>query len=134
MVGGSQPAVPLQDGRQGLLYGTPVPGYSAPQETVGPASTVIFILTGIAASSPATGESAGAALPSTVRTDMERLIDQQGGGISPASLERVFASWTHLYGLVSFEVFGRLEGTIEARRDYFAHPMGLMADLASLPE
>ncbi|WP_422935285.1 TetR/AcrR family transcriptional regulator [Sinomonas sp. P47F7] len=117
----------------GLLYGTPVPGYAAPQDTVGPASSVIFILTGIAASATPAEEPPGTPLPEGVRADLRRLIDQQGGGIGEGLLERVFAGWTHLYGLVSFEVFGRLEGTIQARRDYFEHQMNLMADLAGLP-
>ena len=60
-------------------------------------------------------------------------MGQHGGQIGEALLERVYAAWTHLYGLVSFEVFGRLEGTIQARREYFDHQMGLMADLAGPP-
>jgi hypothetical protein len=33
-------------------------------------------------------------------------------------LERVFVGWTHLFGLVSFQVLGRLEGSIEGRRQW----------------
>lgn len=121
----------------GLLYGSPVPGYSAPQETVAPASSVIFILVEIAASAAPAEVPLAAPLPEPVRADLRRLIDQHGGRIGrrigEALLERVFAGWTHLYGLVSFEVFGRLEGAIQARREYFDHQMGLMADLAGLP-
>jgi AcrR family transcriptional regulator len=117
----------------GLLYGSPVPGYSAPQDTVAPASSVIFILVEIAASAAPAEVPLAAPLPEPVRADLRRLIDQYGGRIGEALLERVFAAWTHLYGLVSFEVFGRLEGTIQARREYFDHQMGLMADLAGLP-
>jgi AcrR family transcriptional regulator len=117
----------------GLLYGTPVPGYSAPQDTVAPASSVIFILIEIAASAAPAEVPPAAALPEPLRADLRRLIDQHGGGIGEVLLERVFAAWTHLYGLVSFELFGRLDGTIQARREYFDHQMGLMADLAGLP-
>jgi len=74
-----------------------------------------------------------APLPEPVRADLRRLIDQPGGGISEELLERVFAGWTHLFGLASFEVFGRLEGTIEARREYVDHQMGRRADLVGLP-
>jgi AcrR family transcriptional regulator len=117
----------------GLLYGSPVPGYSAPADTVEPASAVIFLLAGIAMSAGPAGMPPAAPLPDPVRTEMRRLIDQQGGGLSEELLERVFASWTHLFGLVSFEVFGRMQDMIEARREYFDHQMGLMADLAGLP-
>jgi hypothetical protein len=117
----------------GLLYGSPVPGYSAPQDTVAPAASVIFMLAEIAAAAVPAEMPHSAPLPGPVRADLRRLIDQQGGGISEELLERVFAGWTHLFGLASFEVFGRLQGTIEARREYFDHQMGLMADLAGLP-
>jgi AcrR family transcriptional regulator len=117
----------------GLLYGSPVPGYSAPQDTVEPASAVIFLLAGIAISADPAALPPAAPLPGPVGADMRRLIDQQGGGMSEELLQRVFAGWTHLFGLVSFEVFGRLQDTIESRREYFEHQMGLMADLAGLP-
>jgi hypothetical protein len=41
--------------------------------------------------------------------------------------------WTQLFGLVSFEVFGRPDGVIAARAEYFEHQLGLLADLAGLP-
>jgi AcrR family transcriptional regulator len=117
----------------GLLYGTPVPGYAAPQDTVAPAASVTLTLAGIAAAAGPADGLLLAPLPEPVRADLRRLIDQQGGGIGEELLERVFAGWTHLFGLVSFEVFGRLDGTIEARREYFDHQMRLMADLAGIP-
>jgi AcrR family transcriptional regulator len=117
----------------GLLYGSPVPGYAAPQDTVAPAASVTLMLAEIAAAAAPAGGLPPAPLPEPVRADLRRLIDRQGGGIGEELLERVFVGWTHLFGLVSFEVFGRLEGTIEARREYFDHQMGLMADLAGLP-
>jgi hypothetical protein len=95
---------------------------------------VIFMLVEITAAAAATEGPLPAPLPEPVRADLRRLIDQQGGGIGEELLERVFAGWTHLFGLVSFEVFGRLEGTIEARREYFDHQMRLMAGLAGLPD
>jgi AcrR family transcriptional regulator len=117
----------------GLLYGNPIPGYSAPRDTVAPAAAVIFMLAEIAAAARPAGALQPAPLPEALHADMRRLIDEQGGGISEELLERVFVGWTHLFGLVSFEVFGRLEGTIEARGEYFDHQMGLMADLVGLP-
>lgn len=113
-----------------LLYGSPVPGYAAPQDTVEPAGAVILLLAAIAAEgapAPATP------LPETVRADLRRLIDQRSGSVPEEVLDRALAGWTHLFGLVGFEVFGRLDGMIQARHDYFEHQMGLMADLAGLP-
>jgi hypothetical protein len=43
------------------------------------------------------------------------------------------AGWTQLFGLISFELFGRLNQTIAHRDGYFDHQVGLMADLIGLP-
>ncbi|MEU8756572.1 hypothetical protein AB0C88_39405 [Streptomyces chartreusis] len=40
--------------------------------------------------------------------------------------------WTHLFSLVGFEVFGRLNTMIRAREEYFDHQARVMADLAGL--
>lgn len=118
-----------------LLYGAPVPGYAAPRDTVAPAAAVILLLVEIAAQGAAQGQALppSAPLPEPVREDLHQLIDQHPVDISEELLNRVFAGWTHLFGLISFEVFGRLETILQARRDYFDHQMGLMADLCGLP-
>ncbi|MEZ0091122.1 TetR/AcrR family transcriptional regulator [Streptacidiphilus sp. EB129] len=120
----------------GLLYGSPVPGYAAPQGTSAPASAVVLLLAGIAAEAAQERTDPlppSAPLPEAVRVDLRGLIDQQPGEIPEELLARVFAGWVHLFGLVSFEVFGRTGTTIEARREYFDHQMSMMADLAGLP-
>lgn len=118
-----------------LLYGGPVPGYAVPRDTIAPASAVVLLLAHIAADAAQSrngGLPPSWPLPEALRADLRRLIDQQEGDMSEDLLERVLAGWTHLAGLVSFEVFGRLQGTIEARLAYFNHQMGLMADLAGV--
>jgi AcrR family transcriptional regulator len=121
----------------GLLYGSPVPGYTAPPTTIAPAATVIMLLVDIVVDadrqSLLTPPPPAAPLPEPVAADLRRLIAERGAGTMPAELlDRVFAAWTQLFGLVSFEVFGRLTGTIEARQEYFEHHMVLMATLAGL--
>ncbi|QLY30670.1 TetR/AcrR family transcriptional regulator [Nocardia huaxiensis] len=126
----------------GLLYGNPVPGYAAPQDTIAPASAVVLLLADIATTASTAGRldppPLTTPLPAPVRTDLRTLIDQRAA-INPHTadlpeevLDRVFAAWTQLFGLISFEIFGRLEGTIESRTDYFTHHMTLMADLVGL--
>ena len=116
----------------GLLYGNPVPGYAAPQETVAPAATVVLLLAAIAGEAP--GEvPAGSPLPEPVRADLRRLIEEQPGELSEERLDRVCVAWTHLFGQVNFEVFGRLDDLVQARAEYFEHHMALLADLAGLP-
>ncbi|QVI25432.1 WHG domain-containing protein [Nocardia tengchongensis] len=57
-----------------------------------------------------------------MRADLRALIDQQSSELPEEVLDRVFLGWTPLFGLVTFEIFGRLDGTIEAVADYFHHP------------
>jgi AcrR family transcriptional regulator len=119
----------------GLLYGNPVPGYAAPPETEPLAAKVILLLAGVVADSSGPLEPAPAPLSDAVREDLRRLMDE-----NPAEdefpeelLDRVLAAWIQLFGLVCFEVFGRLNDMIQARAEYFDHHMSLMADLAGVP-
>jgi len=115
----------------GLLYGNPVPGYAAPQDTVAPASKVILLLAAIVAEAPAIPP--GPPVPPAVRTDLRRLVDEQAGDLPEERLDRALLAWTHLFGQVNFEVFHRLDDMIHARAEYFEHHMTVLADLAGLP-
>jgi AcrR family transcriptional regulator len=117
----------------GLLYGSPVPGYVAPHHTTAPAAKVVLLLVDIAIDGAERLEPVPSPLPEPVRADLRRLIDQHPGDLPEKRLDRVFAGWIHLFGLISFEVFGRLNDTIEARAEYFDHHMALMADLTGIP-
>ena len=118
----------------GLLYGSPVPGYAAPQETVAPAAKVVLLLVDIVVDGADRLEPLpSTTIPEAVRVDLRRLIDERPGDLAEERLDRVFLAWTHLFGLLNFEIFGRLDDTINARADYFTHHMTLMADQAGLP-
>lgn len=117
----------------GLLYGSPVPGYAAPQETVALAAKVVLLLVDIVIDGSQQLEPASSPVPEPVRADLRRLIEQHPRDLPEERLDRVFVGWTHLFGLINFEVFGRLDGTIEARAEYFDYHMALMADLAGVP-
>jgi len=119
----------------GLIYGNPVPGYAAPQDTVEPATKVILLLAGIVTDAgdrlrPPEASPLGTAL----HDDLRRLIEEREGTFAAENLDRVLVAWTHLYGVLNFEVFGRLDEMIDARSDYFDHHMSLMADLTGIPE
>jgi AcrR family transcriptional regulator len=117
----------------GLIYGNPVPGYSAPQETVPLAVTVVLLLAGIAADGEEHLAPVTTPVPEPVRADLRRVIDRYPGDMPEERLDRVFVGWTHVFGLVNFEVFGRLNDSITARAEYFEHHMSLMADLVGIP-
>ncbi|MEQ4301190.1 TetR/AcrR family transcriptional regulator [Plantactinospora sp. B6F1] len=120
-----------------LLYGSPVPGYAAPSETVVPAQRVAFALVQVMIDAAVAGRLAppdGTPVPPPVRVDLARLLEQRPGALTEEQLARGMAAWSQLFGLVSFEVFGRLaQGVVEDSEAYFDHQMRLMADLAGLP-
>jgi hypothetical protein len=118
----------------GLIYGNPVPGYAAPQDTVEPATKVILLLAAIVSDAGDRLRPPPHPLTPPLREDLRRLIAARDGTMPEEHLDRVLVAWTHLYGVLNFEVFGRLDDMIEARADYFDHHLTLMADLAGLPE
>lgn len=118
----------------GLIYGNPVPGYAAPPETVEPAAKVILLLAAIVVDAGNRLEPLTASpIVAPLRKDLRRLIDERQGDLLEERLDRILVAWTHLFGVLNFEVFGRLDDMIQARADYFTHHMTLMANLTGLP-
>ncbi|WP_319458973.1 TetR/AcrR family transcriptional regulator [Micromonospora sp. RTP1Z1] len=118
-----------------LLYGSPVPGYAAPDDTVLPAQRPPVVLVGILHDGIATGRLTppDEELPEPVRADLAELAAGFFPDLPEALLARGMAGWTQLFGLISFELFGRLNRTVPHRDEYFDHQTDLMADLIGLP-
>lgn len=100
----------------GLIFGTPVPGYEAPQETVEPYARVAAALVRPivaaeqacrlgtdGAEGPASGELAAAVAPVT-----EGLLP----GMPPATVVLALQAWTTIVGGISLEVFGHWRNTV----------------------
>ncbi|MEV1142457.1 TetR/AcrR family transcriptional regulator [Micromonospora sp. NPDC049799] len=118
-----------------LLYGSPVPGYAAPDATVEPAQRPPVTLVGILRDGLAAGRLDPPAedLPEPVREDLAVIGAALFPGLPESLLARGMAGWTHLFGLISFELFGRLNRAVPHRDEYFDHQTALMADLIGLP-
>jgi AcrR family transcriptional regulator len=102
--------------RYALIYGSPVPGYVAPPDTVAPASRVAVLLTRILLEATASGR-----LPAEITSDsvspaaskaLAPLRKFIGPDASDALIQRGVMVWTGLYGAVSFELFGQLHDVI----------------------
>ncbi len=119
-----------------LIYGSPVPGYAAPQDTVAPASRVPLLLAAILRDGQERGRvraERGERIPRVVRTELAQLGRQPGlGGLPEAVLARGVTAWVHLFGLISFELFGRLDGVIDDLDAYFDYEMGALARRAGI--
>lgn len=118
----------------GLLYGTPVPGYRAPQDTVGPATRITDLLSRVLVDAAAAGalHAPDDVLPPAVESEMLRLAGAGLPGVRPAVVARGLIAWTELFGAVSFDVFNRLEGLIVDRDAWFAHQVAALAHYVGL--
>ncbi|WP_046506562.1 TetR/AcrR family transcriptional regulator [Streptomyces odonnellii] len=117
-----------------LIYGSPVPGYIAPQVTVAPASRVGLALISVASDAHHAGGIALPTLSPELRPEAERLAAQFAPGLPPEVTAALVAAWAQLFGLISFEVFGQFNEVVEARDELFtqsvrrlAHEVGLLA-------
>ncbi len=121
-----------------LLYGSPVPGYAAPQDTIAAAARTPVVLARILTDGYASGAVAGPGLqpspplPGPVRADLARARDQIAAGLPEEILQTGLTSWLQLFGVVSFELFGQLNNVIDARAEFFDHQMEQMADLMGI--
>ena len=98
--------------RYALLYGSPVPGYTAPPEvTIEPGTRVIGILLGLVAEGVAAGEvpdgPAPRDPPEPLAADLRAVGAEVGLDTHPAVLSRALLLWATVVGGTSLEVFGQ---------------------------
>lgn len=88
-----------------LLYGTPVPGYVAPPETIPAAAAVALPFLQVGGRSPVEG------FEDEVAGQLQDLADQ--AGVDPAGAAAVLAELATLVGAISLELSGHLVGTAD---------------------
>ncbi|RLU89169.1 TetR family transcriptional regulator [Streptomyces griseocarneus] len=118
-----------------LIYGTPVPGYTAPLTTVEPAGRVALTLLSIAREAHADGRLVVRpvdSLPRTVHTDVERIAAEYAPGLPAPTAAALVAAWAQLFGLIGFELFGQFNQVVEARDAFFAHAVRSLAHQVGL--
>lgn len=108
-----------------LIYGSPVPGYQAPQDTVGPATRSAFALMGLLRDGVELGTypEVGDPLSEPLRQDLARLRADAAPRVPESVLARGMAAWLLIFGTVSFELFGQFDTVITDRRAFFDFQM-----------
>jgi AcrR family transcriptional regulator len=116
-----------------LIYGSPVPGYVAPTDTVGPASRVTTLLMRILIDATTAGRipASDTQAPEdpevgpeicTAAAALAPIRSYLPSGVPAPLIQRGLMTWTGLFGVVSFELYGQLHqvvGEPPADRDAF---------------
>jgi AcrR family transcriptional regulator len=128
-----------------LIYGSPVPGYRAPEATIGPASRVPLAFAGVLAVATEAGElgdDAGAhAGPDAAADALAAGLAEQAAvlsaalttSVAPEVLVRAVIAWTQLFGMISWELFGQFVGSFEPADALFAHAVAQLATFVGFP-
>ncbi|MGW8376045.1 TetR/AcrR family transcriptional regulator [Streptomyces sp. ODS28] len=121
-----------------LIYGSPVPGYTAPESTTGPAARVGLAMLAVLKDAQAEGvlleTAAGEATAGELQGDAARLLEGLGVELPATSGVEMVAAWAQLFGLVSFELFGQFENVIGSRDAFFEHAVVGLARSVGLVE
>lgn len=117
-----------------LIYGSPVPGYSAPQDTVGPASRVGLVLVEVLRDAYRSDGLAVPPLAEELRAEAARMSAGLAPDLPPAVVAGLVAAWAQLFGLISFEVFGQFNRVVEAREPLFRQAAGELARAVGLTD
>jgi AcrR family transcriptional regulator len=113
-----------------LTYGSPVPGYAAPEDTVTSGTRVTFALLGLLLEAQAAGRSPAAPTRPTSEAETASLVPI--GGFVGAEVDEAYAvrglmAWATLFGNISLELFGHMYRGI---LDYDAHFAQVVEQLA----
>jgi AcrR family transcriptional regulator len=114
-----------------LIYGSPVPGYRAPEATIGPAARVPLAFVGVLAAAIADGEvRAGEVRAGEVRAGEVTAGEIADGADHGADADHGVDA---LFGMISFELFGQFVGSFEPADAFFAHTIAQSATSVGLP-
>ena len=114
-----------------LIYGSPVPGYAAPQDTIDPAARVAVAVLTVVVDGVASGEislTESMAVPRTVHADFANLRTLAAPKVPDAVLSRALLAWSQLFGSISLEMFGHLHNVIHDYDAYFEVQMRHVAE------
>jgi AcrR family transcriptional regulator len=117
-----------------LIYGSPVPGYEAPQDTIGPATRVVLLIAAVVRDAYQNGEIEDRE-PITGRyaEELATVGERFTPGAPPRLVGTAMSAFIHMSGAVSAELFGQLKNSVdEDRRGFFEFQMRGAAHLIGL--
>jgi AcrR family transcriptional regulator len=118
-----------------LIYGSPIPGYQAPQLTIGPATRTTLALSGLVVEAFEAGELVSVGeedLAPAAAVEVGRVGDAAMPGVPLPIVARAVTAWTQLFGQISFELFGQLHGVVEDPAVLFDQSVTVMEGVVGL--
>jgi AcrR family transcriptional regulator len=125
-----------------LIYGSPVPGYRAPQATIGPATRVPLafmsvlrdaVVGGDMSADAVAGSRLSGALADQAAAIVAALTAVPGLAAVPREVVvRAVIAWTQLFGMISFELFGQFVGSFEPADALFEYAVAQLAGFVGL--
>ena len=107
-----------------LLYGSPVPGYAAPEDTVAPAMRTPRVFLELMADAEEQRAPLGAPampVPRKERSALAPIAESVGRPIGDERLVRAMMAWPMLIGQLTLELFGHLHQGVLDHDVHFAH-------------
>jgi len=105
-----------------LVYGSPVPGYRAPEVTVPAAARVALVALGLLEDGVLSREvrsDPAAGLPGPVRSDLDAIRQVAAPHVPDDVLARGLGAWAQLFGTITLELFGHMHNMIHDYDSYF---------------
>jgi AcrR family transcriptional regulator len=120
-----------------LVYGSPVPGYRAPEQTVGPAARAATVFGKVVSDAYRDGalaqDGGWPPAPGPFAPDAARLRDTLLDGVPDDVVARTLTALAGLFGLLSFELFGQFENVVTDRDAFFSHAASCLGHMMGLP-
>jgi len=102
-----------------LLYGSPVPGYAAPAATIGPATRVALVFACILRDAALRERPAAQDLRRSESSLEPEILEMFLAGVDPDLAREGILAWVTVFGVVSFELFGHLVGSVADSERFF---------------
>ena len=120
-----------------LLYGSPVPGYQAPEDTIAPAARSAAVFGRLVSDAYQAGALEPAPsrppVPATLTADLQRLRDAVMPEVPENVAATALATWAGVFGVISFELFGQFNNVVTDLPAYFDYAATNLARLVGLP-
>lgn len=107
-----------------LLYGSPVPGYAAPRDTVTPASRVTRVLIGVCIDAASAGLEPApphTQVSRTLHESISGLRDFSEGALDDTAALAIVRAWSTVIGTLTLELFGHIANAVGDYDAYYDH-------------